>query len=283
MVNDFTFLSVPSIVNHGGRSTCSSPLRDYGITENETFIPQYIPIKMAPIHVGALLFDYQAIDIIGPCDLLNSASKAVLESINLYTPVDPKLIAKAPEFVIHHIGETMNPVPLLTSFVTMVPTITVDDVPELDILIVGGDSPMRTDLPPKLQDLIRRHAASGRLLFTTCTGSAVVAATGVLEGKNATANNLELNWIKKKYPNVKWTNEKKWIVDGNIWTGSGAVAGMDMVAHWIKETFGLDILIQAGLSLDFEPRDADGLLNVLPQRYDSAGKRISTHVFPDMI
>lgn len=235
---------------------------------------------MAPIQVGALLFDYQTIDVIGPCDLLNSASKMLMEGINRYAPVDPKVLAKAPEFVFHHIGETKEPVRLLTSFVTMVPTVTADDVPELDILIVGGDSPARSNLPPKLQELIRRHAASGKLLFTTCTGAAVVAATGVLDGRRATVNNLEYNWIKEKYPNVKWTKEKKWIVDGNIWTGSGAVAGMDMVAHWIKENFGLDVLIQAGLSLDYEPRDVDGLFNVLPQRYDSTGNKISTHVFP---
>ncbi|KAL4867740.1 hypothetical protein BDV12DRAFT_170758 [Aspergillus spectabilis] len=238
---------------------------------------------MAPIHVGALLFNYQTIDIIGPCDLLNSASKKFMEGTNLYTPVDPNLPAKAPEFVFHHIGETLEPVRLLTSFVTMVPTVAVDDVPELDILFVGGDSPAESNLPPKLKDLIRRHVASGKLLFTVCTGAAVVAATGVLDGKRATVNNLEYNWLKKRYPNVKWTKERKWAIDGNIWTGSGAVAGMDMVAHWIKETFGLDILIHASLSLDYEPRDVDGLFNVLPQRYDSAGNKISTHVFPDEI
>ncbi|KAL4875019.1 class I glutamine amidotransferase-like protein [Aspergillus karnatakaensis] len=236
---------------------------------------------MSPIHVGALLFDYQAIDIIGPCDLLNSASKALMEGVNSYTPVNPKVIAKAPEFVFHHIGETKEPVHLLTSFVTLVPTVTVDDVPELDILLVGGDSPAETHLPSKLQDLIRKHVAKGKLLFTICTGAAVVAATGVLDGKRATVNNLEYNWLKKQYPKVKWTKEKKWIVDGTIWTGSGAIAGMDMVAHWIKENYGLDVLIQAGLSLDYEPRDQDGLYTVLPQRYDAVGNKVSTHVFPD--
>ncbi|KGO65949.1 DJ-1 domain, InhA-type [Penicillium italicum] len=238
---------------------------------------------MAPIQVGTLVFDYQTIDVFGPCDLLNSASRRLMDVINSYTPVDPKVLAKAPDFVFHHIGETLEPVRLLTSAVTIVPTVTADDVTDLDILIVGGDSPANSNLPSKLQDFIRRHVASGKLLFTTCTGAAVVAATGVLDGKNATVNNLEYYWIKKKYPNVKWTKEKKWIIDGNVWTGSGAVAGMDMVAHWIKENFGLDVLIQAGLSLDFEPRDVDGLFNVLPQRYDSTGKKISTHVFPEEI
>lgn len=73
--------------------------------------------------------------------------------------------------------------------------------------------------------------------------------------------------------------EKQWVVDGNLWTGSGAVAGMDMFAHWIKEKFGSDVMTAGALGLDFEPRDINGLLTVLPKRYDAAGKQISTHVF----
>ncbi|KAA8644965.1 hypothetical protein EYZ11_004492 [Aspergillus tanneri] len=235
---------------------------------------------MAPIHFGCLLFDYQAIDVIGPCDLLNSATKHLMTAMNFFSPVDEETIARAPEFVFHHVGETLEPVALLTSAVTLMPTTTVDDCPELDCLLVGGPNPAKFKVPLKYIEFIRRHVAAGKLLFATCTGAAVVAATGVLDGKMATVNNLEYDWVTKQYPKVKWTKDKKWIVAGNIWTGSGAVAGMDMFAHWLEENFGLDVLIQASRALDYEPRDSDGLFNVLPQRYDSTGKEISTHVFP---
>ncbi|KAF4974863.1 hypothetical protein FDECE_18625 [Fusarium decemcellulare] len=87
--------------------------------------------------------------------------------------------------------------------------------------------------------------------------------------------------VKKKYPNVKWTNDKKWVVDGNIWTGGGAVAGMDMFSYWLKENFGLDVLTQGASFLDYEPRDIDGVLDVIPKRYDESGKQLPTHEFPD--
>ncbi|KAL4742690.1 class I glutamine amidotransferase-like protein [Aspergillus similis] len=234
---------------------------------------------MAPITVGALLFDYQAVDVIGPFDLLNSAGKALLTSLTQYTTVSSETIAKAPEFVFHHIGETLEPV-VLTAGVTLVPTTTVSDAPKLDILLIGGDSPIRSNIPESYKEFIRRHAASGKLLFTNCTGAAVVAQTGVLDGKVATVNKIEFDWIKQKYPAVKWTKAKNWIVNGNIWTGSGAVAGMDMVAHWIKENYGLDVLTEATRSLDFEPRDVDGLFTVLPPRFDADGRRVASHVFP---
>jgi transcriptional regulator GlxA family with amidase domain len=235
---------------------------------------------MAPIHFGCLVFGYQAIDVVGPIDLLNNITKRVMTGLKFYMAIDDETINRAPDIIFHHIGESLDPVPLLTGALTLVPTDTIDNCPELDCLLVGGSSPHRYELPPKYAEFIQRHVAAGKILFTNCTGASHVAATGVLDGKNATVNNQEYHWVKKQYPKVKWTKETKWVVDGNIWTGSGAVAGMDMIAHWVKSNWGLDVLIQGSSSLDFEPRDVDGLFTVLPKRYSPSGKQISTHTFP---
>lgn len=235
---------------------------------------------MAPIHFGCLLFDYQSIDVLGPTDLINSANKKHLQALSAINPISEETIARAPEIVFYHIGTTLEPVHLSTSSLTIVPTTTIDDCPELDCLLIGGPDPSSFKLDPKQADFIRDHVAAGKTLFTNCTGSAVVASTGVLDGKNATINNVAIQLVKQLYPNVKWTNEKKWIVHDNIWTAGGAVAGMDMFAHWLKENFGLDVLTCAASMLDFEPRDVDGVLNVIAKRYDESGKQLFTHAFP---
>lgn len=73
--------------------------------------------------------------------------------------------------------------------------------------------------------------------------------------------------------------EEKWVVDGNIWTAAGAARGIDMVAHWVKKTYGEDIFTLATLSLDLEPKEADGVTDTIAKRYDADGKQLSTHVF----
>ncbi|KAI0528499.1 class I glutamine amidotransferase-like protein [Xylaria digitata] len=234
---------------------------------------------MAPITFGALVYNYQAIDVLGPTDLINSSAQHLLRALKVYAPVDESTISRAPEVTFHHIGLTKEPVTLLSSHVTIVPTTTVDECPEIDCLLLGGPNPVDFQLDPKYAEFIRRHVASGKPLFTTCTGAYVAALAGVLDGKNATINHVEFEWVKKRFPQVKWTMEKQWVVDGNLWTGSGAVAGMDMIAHWINANFGFDVLTAGALGLDFEPRDIDGLLTVLPKRYDANGKQISTHVY----
>ncbi|TPX09109.1 uncharacterized protein E0L32_001628 [Thyridium curvatum] len=235
---------------------------------------------MAPIQFGILAFNYQVVDAAGPTDLLAAANKIALSTVREYTPlIDDALVAQAPEFVFHHIGVTKDPVRLGTSNLTILPTTTADDCPELDILLVAGPYLGNFELHPKYADLIRAHAAKGKLLFTTCTGASLVASTGVLDGRRATVNNIEYEWVRRRWPKVNWTREKKWVVDGNFWTGSGATAGTDMMAHWLKENYGMEVMRVAASTLDFEPRDIDGLYTVLPQRFDESGKKISTHVF----
>ncbi|KAJ5904809.1 uncharacterized protein N7473_001725 [Penicillium subrubescens] len=221
---------------------------------------------MAPIHLGILVYDYQAIDVVGPIDLLHSANSAFLEVSKMFGPVNDDAISQAPDFVFHHCHY-----PYLNY--------NGGSVSRARYYLAWGPNPEGFKLHPKYIDLIRQHINAGKLLFTTCTGSAVLASTGLLDGKNATINHAGYKWAKENYPAVNWTKEKKWVVDGNIWTGAGAVAGMDMVACWLKEQFGLEILTYAARNLDYEPRGVDGVSPVIPRRYDESGKQISTHEF----
>ena len=129
--------------------------------------------------------------------------------------------------------------------------------------MIGGSSPEHSALSEEFAEFVRKHVAAGKVLLTNCTGSAAVAPTGALDGKTATVNNLMYEWSKKTYPKVKWVKGKKWVVDGNVWTAGGAVAGMDMAAQWLSERFGKDVMKQGCRVLEFEPRDVDGKANVV--------------------
>ncbi|KAK5743304.1 hypothetical protein LTR17_002782 [Elasticomyces elasticus] len=235
---------------------------------------------MAPIQFGALVYQYQAIDVVGPIDLITNCSQEFLGYVTKHVVIDNSTIERAPQIEVHHIGDMEEPIQLASSNYRIQRTVSVEDCPELDCLLIGGPMPEGFKFPDSYVEFIRRHIAAGKLLFTTCTGAYALATTGLLDGKNATTNNVEYNQIAAEFPRVKWTRTTKWVIDGNIWTASGAVAGMDMIAHWVKESFGLDVLIAGAMGLDYEPRDINGLHTVFPQRFDVNGKQISTTVFP---
>jgi transcriptional regulator GlxA family with amidase domain len=225
---------------------------------------------MAPIQFGILMIRFQAIDVVGPLDILSSCSKATtapLEAAGL--PGFSGLTDKAIDIKFHHISTTMDPVELFTAGVRVLPTTTLNTCPPLDILLIGGPDPLTFKLDERVSDFVRAHVEAGRTLFTICTGAWAIAPTGLLDGKNATTNHGVVDLAKQQYPKVNWTKEKQWVVDGNIWTAGGACAGMDMVAAWVIQNYGMDIAKMGFYALDFEPRDVDGN-RVLPQQHGVA-------------
>lgn len=75
-------------------------------------------------------------------------------------------------------------------------------------------------------------------ILTVCTGSEVLARTGLLDGRRATTNKKAFNLVKSLHPSVNWVAKARWVVDGNVWTSSGISAGMDLAFAWIAEVFG---------------------------------------------
>jgi transcriptional regulator GlxA family with amidase domain len=220
---------------------------------------------MAPLQFGILMVPYQMIDVAGPIDILSSSSKAItgpLESAGL--PGHARMTEKAIDIEFHHINETLDPVHL-TAAVKVLPTTTCDDCPPLDYLLVGGPDPINYKLPERFAKFVQAHVEAGKGVFTTCTGALAIAPSGVLDGKNATTNHVALDLARMSFPKVNW-QEKQWVIDGNIWTAGGACAGMDMMASWVIEKYGMEVAKLAFYALDFEPRDIDGS-GVLPQQH----------------
>ena len=150
----------------------------------------------------------------------------------------------------------LDPVELTAGY-KVVPTTTCDTCPPLDYLLVGGPDPFKFKLSSRFADFLRAHVAADKVLFTTCTGAMAVAASGILDGKNATVNHSAITFAKQGFPNVKWDAEKQWVVDGNIWTAAGAYAGADMMAHWVMENYAQEVALLGFEGLDFQPRDVN--------------------------
>jgi len=223
---------------------------------------------MAPLQFGILMVPYQTIDAAGPLDVLSCCSKALVSSFEAAgIPGTAGMTDKAIDIEFHHINETMDPV-ALTAGVKVLPSTTCDNCPPLDFLLVGGPDVSTFKLPERFAEFLRAHVAAGKGLFTTCTGALGISSSGVLDGKTATTNHMVLPMAKHISPNVKWV-EKQWVEDGNIWTAGGACAGMDMMAHWVIENYGMDVAKLGFYGLDYEPRDVDGN-RVLPQQHGLA-------------
>jgi transcriptional regulator GlxA family with amidase domain len=133
---------------------------------------------------------------------------------------------------------------------SVVPTHTFTDAPALDVLLVpGGWGGFETG--PQLIEYVRTVVPKLGHLITVCNGAAVVAQTGVLDGKSATTNKAFWEQCVAYGPKVNWIAQARWVRDGNIWTSSGVSAGIDATLAWVESVFGGELASSIANAMEF--------------------------------
>ena len=89
-------------------------------------------------------------------------------------------------------------------------------------------------------------------MSSVCTGSAVLAAAGLLDGYRATSNKRAFTWATSQGPQVEWVPQARWVEDRNRWTSSGVAAGMDMAVALIATLCGKGAAKDAAAQIELE-------------------------------
>ncbi|KAI0174878.1 class I glutamine amidotransferase-like protein [Pestalotiopsis sp. NC0098] len=180
-----------------------------------------------PTKFGVVLFPgFQSLDVFGPVDILNILSKerAAFQLALLASDLEPV----STSLQSGGFGQSV------------VPTHTFANAPEdIEVLLVpGGVGTRHDDIIAPAVDFVRRAFPKLRFLLTVCTGSALAAKAGVLDGKKATSNKAAFDWVTEQGPNVEWVRRARWVTDGNVWTSSGISAGIDMMFGFVADQYG---------------------------------------------
>jgi len=115
----------------------------------------------------------------------------------------------------------------------------------VDTLLVAGG----LGTAPALEDRallsgLRRLAPRARRLGSVCTGSFILAAAGLLDGRRATTHWMWCRTLAARYPSVRVEADPIFVRDGNVYTSAGVTAGMDLALALVEEDLGRDIALQ---------------------------------------
>jgi transcriptional regulator GlxA family with amidase domain len=127
-----------------------------------------------------------------------------------------------------------------------------DEVDEADIVLVPGGAGSR----PLMKDeevLTWLRAIDGTTKWTTsvCTGSLVLGAAGLLEGRRATGHWLFLEALGAFGADPVGG---RWVEDGKVITAAGVSAGIDMALHLVGREVGPEIAQSVQLGIEYDPQ-----------------------------
>ncbi|MFF7813282.1 GlxA family transcriptional regulator [Streptomyces sp. NPDC007945] len=109
----------------------------------------------------------------------------------------------------------------------------------LDTLVVsGGLGVERFAADPRLVGHVRRLSRESRRVASVCTGAAVLAAAGLLDGRRATTHWQFAPHLARGYPEVRVDPAPLWIRDGNVYTSAGITSALDLTLAFIEEDHG---------------------------------------------
>lgn len=134
------------------------------------------------------------------------------------------------------------------------------------LLIPGGPGTWDQIDNPRLLQWITHASARAEIIMSVCTGAAFLAKAGLLEGKSATTNKMNFEWVAQFGEDVAWRGRARWVGDGKMFTSSGVTAGMDMSLAVVERLLGAAADASANHSEYVRGRDPDN--NPFAVHYD---------------
>ncbi|MEE1754087.1 GlxA family transcriptional regulator [Streptomyces sp. SP18CS02] len=174
--------------------------------------------------VLVVLFDgVQSLDVTGPVEVFAGAGGAI-GAPDAY-PIRTASLDGAP--VRTHSG------------LTLVPDGRLDAAAAPHTLLVPGG--LGTEHPdPRLIDWLRGNAPRAERIVSVCTGAALLAEAGLLDGHRATTHWAFCDRLARRHPAVRVDPEPIFVRDGKLATSAGVTAGIDLALALVEEDLGRD-------------------------------------------
>jgi cyclohexyl-isocyanide hydratase len=182
-----------------------------------------------PLQIGLLLFPkLTQLDLTGPVQVFSSI----------------------PNAKVHLIWKRIEPIPT-DSVLTLNPTVTFADCPQLDVICVPGGfgtDDMVND--EEVLAFLRQQAESARFITSVCTGSLILGAAGLLQGYRAATHWSVLDLLAS-FGAVP-ANERV-CIDRNRVTGGGVTAGIDFALTLVSDLIDRKAAEMIQLRLEYNP------------------------------
>lgn len=108
------------------------------------------------------------------------------------------------------------------------------------IMVAGGEGVDAAVDDVKLLRFLHRAPSRWERVSSVCSGSLLLAAAGLLDGRSATTHWSRTDQFRRQFPQVKLQPERIFVQDGRIWSSAGVTAGIDLALAIIGRDLGTE-------------------------------------------
>jgi putative intracellular protease/amidase len=147
-----------------------------------------------------------------------------------------------------------------------------DDPPDVLMIPGGGgtwpllDAKADPERVAALLDWVRRIDGKVKLMTSVCTGAAVLARAGLLDGLPAATNHGAFGWVAEQGPKVLWDSVARWVDAGRYVTSAGVSAGTDLGFYLVSRLAGRAVAENAAAAAEYDWRRDPQIPIVYPQQ-----------------
>jgi putative intracellular protease/amidase len=183
------------------------------------------------VEIVGLVFDrLTALDVVGPYDVLQ----------------------RLPDAKVTFVGKAVGPVRTENGMLGLVADASIDDVRSADVLVVPGGIGTRALLhDDAVTEWVRTIDATTTWTTSVCTGSLVLGAAGLLDGKRATTHWAVLDLLRDFGATPV---SERVVEEGKIMTAAGVSSGIDMALRLASHIAGDDVAQAIQLGIEYDPQ-----------------------------
>jgi len=153
-------------------------------------------------------------------------------------------------------GDTSAPVTADGGFQILVPH-GLETLSTVDTVIVSPTY-RPAEVSEGVYEALRLAHARGCRILSLCGGAFVLAAAGLLDGRRAATHWTECDELARRYPLVSVDPGVLYVDEGNILTGAGSAASIDLCLHIVRQDYGIEVATQLARQLVVPPQRDGG-------------------------
>ena len=153
-------------------------------------------------------------------------------------------------------GDTSGPVTADTGFQILVPH-GLETLARVDTVIVSPTY-RPEEVPASVFEALRRAHARGCRILSLCGGAFVLAEAGLLDGRRAATHWADCDELARRYPSLSVDSGVLFVDEGDILTGAGSAASIDLCLHIVRQDYGSEVATQLARQLVVPPQRDGG-------------------------